>query len=444
MRRITPAGGPLAGIVACAALVLSGCSDPGGAGAADVGGRGPITFVTGKDRTGYLRRLLDTWNEDHRDERVSVIELPDGPDARRRLVQDAAAGSGAYSVLDLDVAWTAEFAANRWLARLPETPSPGGSGGSSPRKGARLDLAGTLPAAAAAGRYRGDLYAMPFSSDAGMLYYRKDLLEKAGVSAPPRTYAQMWAACDRVRRIPEGEGVDCYLTEVGRNTGIAVSAAEAIGGAGGTIIGQGGRPALDTPAARRGLGFLAGARRDGRMPEDAAGLGPEGGRRLFLSGGLLFLREWSSSYALADGADGSSKVAGRFGVAPLPGPDGPGPAEPGGRGLAVSAFTGHKLTSLDFIRYLTGEAAQRANLLATSRAPALAALYDDPEAVRRFPYLPVLKAALADARPRQAEARRGDVAAAIEGPVHDAVTGRTTVDRALSDLQRRLGPLTAR
>ncbi|MBT2211238.1 extracellular solute-binding protein [Actinomadura sp. NEAU-AAG7] len=429
MRRIPWPGGTLAGVVACAALALSACGAHdrvrAGAIAAGLEGRGPITFVTAIDHSGYLRKQLDTWNEDHPDERVHVVELNGGPaEQRRRLVEDAKAKSGVYAVLDLDVVWTAEFAANGWLARLPED---------------RLDLSGTLPAAVATGRYQGGLYAVPSSSDAGMLSYRKDLLDKAGIAAPPRTYAEMWDDCDRVRRLPEGRNVDCYLTGVDRSEDLTVSLTEAVGGAGGALLAPDGEPALDTPAARRGLEFLSRARADGRMPKDAAALDAADARRRFESGRLLFLRQWTADQDVpASEDDGATRVAGGHAVAPLPGPDGPGAAALGGRDLAVSAFAEHKLTALDFVRFLTGQAAQRAGLMATSRPPALTGLYDDPELVRRFPYLPALRTAITTARPRPAGPGYPTVSAAIQDAAYGAVTGRVPVGRALSDLQNDL------
>ncbi|MFD0688851.1 ABC transporter substrate-binding protein [Actinomadura fibrosa] len=445
MRRI-----PLTGAtVACAALALSlsacgGDDDGGSKGTTAEGlqGRGPITFVTGKDRSGYLQKQIDNWNEDHPNEKARVIELPDEPnDQRQQMIQNATTKSDAYSVLNLDVVWTAEFAANRWLTQLPMVPS-GGSGAAT-AKGAAIDLSTMLPATIATGQYRGKLYAVPSTSDAGMLYYRKDLLDKAGISAPPKTYAEMWSACDKVKKLPEGKDVDCFFTEVNKTESITISAVEAIGSAGGTIVDASGKPALNTPAAKQGLEFLVNARKDGRMPKAAVTLDTEGGRRYFQSGKLLFQRQWPYQYALADKGDGSSKVAGRFAVAPLPGPNGPGVANLGGHNLAISAFAKNKATSLDFIRYLTGEQSQRANLLATSQAPTVAALYDDPEMVKKFPYLPVLKSAIASAKPRPVVVKYGDVTAAIQGSVYDAVTGRTSVDQALSGLQSKLTPLTA-
>lgn len=436
MRRIPPAGAPLIGAVGAAlALSLAACGGDdesgaaGGADAASLQGRGPITFVTGKDRSGNLRKQVDAWNAEHSQEKVRIIELPDEPnDQRQQMVQNATTKSDAYSVLNLDVVWTAEFAANRWLAELPKE---------------KVDLSKTLPATIATGQYRGRLFAVPSTSDAGMLYYREDLLKKAGIAAPPKTYDEMWDACDKVRELPEGEDVDCYFTEVNKTESMTISAVEAIASAGGAIVGEDGKPTLTTPQARQGVEFLVKAKKE-RMPKEAVTLDTEGGRRYFQSGRLLFQRQWPYQYALANEDDGSSKVAGKFAVAPLPGPNGPGVANLGGHNLAISAFAENKATSLDFIRYLTGEQAQRANLLATSQAPTVAALYDDPAMVEKFPYLPVLKQAIASARPRPVAVKYGDVTAAVQGEMYEAVTGRKPVDRALSDLQAKLLPLTAR
>ncbi|TDC91080.1 ABC transporter substrate-binding protein [Actinomadura sp. 7K507] len=436
MRRIPLIGGrPLLGIAVCAALTLSltacGGDDDGGSqgggGTESLEGRGPITFVTGKDRSGNLKKQVDAWNADHPDEQVRIIELPDEPnEQRQQMIQNATTKSDAYSVLNLDVVWTAEFAANRWLAELPED---------------EIDLSKMLPATVGTGQYRDRLYAVPSTSDAGMLYYRKDLLDEAGISQPPKTYDEMWDACDKVKKLPEGEDADCYFTEVNKTESMTISAVEAIASAGGSVIGEDGKPALDTPQAKQGVEFLVDAK-EKHMPEEAVTLDTEGGRRHFQSGKLVFQRQWPYQYALANEDDGSSEVAGEFAVAPLPGPGGPGVANLGGHNLAISAFAGNKASSLDFIRYMTSEKAQRANLLATSQAPTIAALYDDPEMVKKFPYLPVLKQAITTAEPRPVAVKYGDVTAAVQGEMYDAVTGKKSAEQALTDLQAKLQPLT--
>ena len=431
---------PLACALSGLTLVLAACTGGEGGGSdgrgavsvAPLTGRGPITLATGKDRSGNLRKQVDAWNRARPGEQVRVIELPDEPDERRRrMLQNATTGSDAYSVLDLDVVWTAEFAADRRLARLPE----GGPGG--------LDTSKLLPATVATGRYRGRLYAMPMTSDAGLLYYRTDLLQKAGIPGPPATWRAMWEACDKVKALPEGKNVDCFLTEVGRTEGLTVSTAEAVNSAGGAITGPDGRPAVTTPQARAGLAFLVKAVRDGRMPRAALTLDGEDGRRRFQAGRLLFHRQWSYQYALAAKTDGSSKVAGRFAVAPIPGPNGPGAANLGGRNLAISAFAEHKATALDFITFMADGAQQKANALATAQAPTVAALYDDPDLTEKYPYLPTLKAAIEKARPRPSVVRYGDLTSAVQDAVYDALKGTAGPGQALTRLQKRLKKITA-
>jgi hypothetical protein len=64
----------------------------------------------------------------------------------------------------------------------------------------------------------------------------------------------------------------------------------------------------------------------------------------FQNGELIFLRNWAYVYRLAEKTDGSSKVAGKFGVAPLPGLNGPGVSTLGGHKLAIGTY------AADFIK----------------------------------------------------------------------------------------------
>ncbi|MFB4314699.1 ABC transporter substrate-binding protein [Actinomadura sp. 21ATH] len=435
MRR-TPLAGALTGLAL--ALSLAACGGDGGgspggdaAAGSELTGRGPITLATGKDRSGNMQKMIDAWNKAHPNEQARVVELPDEPnDQRQQMIQNATTKSDAYTILNLDVVWTAEFAANRWLVELPKA---------GPNA---VDTSVLLPATVTTGEYRGKLYAVPLTSDSGLLYYRSDLLAKAGIKEPPKTWQEMWAACDKVKALPEGKGVDCYLTEVGKTEGLTVSTAEAINSAGGTIVGADGKPTVNTPQAKTGVDFLARAVKDGRMPKAALTLDGEGGRRHFQAGKLLFHRQWPYQYELANKKDGSSKVAGRFHVAPIPGPNGPGAANLGGHNYAISAFAKNKATALDFIKYMADGAQQKANLLATSQAPTVAALYTDPEIVKKYPFMPTLKAAIENAKSRPAAVKYGDVTAAVQGAVYDTLGGRTPTDQALSDLQGKLGALT--
>ncbi len=180
----------------------------------------------------------------------------------------------------------------------------------------------------------------------------------------------------------------------------------------------------------------------GMIPRDAITYQEEQGRQAFQKGELVFHRQWPYQYALAGKTDGSSKVAEKFDVAPLPGIDGPGTSSLGGHNLALSSFGKNKATALDFMKFYSSEENQRLNLTRNSLAPAYAELYDDPELIEEFPYLPVLKESILNAVPRPKVVRYGDATAAIQDAAYSALTGAQSSAQALADLQRALEKIT--
>jgi multiple sugar transport system substrate-binding protein len=305
-----------------------------------------------------------------------------------------------------------------------------------------LDVDTFLPGALETGKYRGKLYAAPWRTGTGILYYRTDLLAAAGIDSPPKTWAQMWAACDAVKKLPAGAGVDCYAGQHDKYEGLTVNYSEAVQSAGGAVFGKDGKPTVETPEAKAGLQFLVDAVKQGRIPQKGITLKEEDGRRAFQDGKLLFHRNWAYVYGLAAAKDGSSKVAGKFAVTPLPGKDGPGSGTLGGNNLAVSAFSTHQSTARDFTAYVTSLETEQAYGRKQSAPLSRAALYDDPEMVKLYPYLPVLRDGILKANTRPVAVRYGDVTAAIQDNVYAAMTGAKTVDQAASDLQSALGGLT--
>ncbi|GGT01665.1 ABC transporter substrate-binding protein [Streptomyces chromofuscus] len=414
-------------VAASLATTLVGCGGDSSEPAADspgkFSGRGPITLATGKDTTGTIQEQLDRWNSEHPNEKVTLVELPESADQQRQqFIQNAQTKSDAYTVLNLDPIWVAEFAANQWIDELPAGQFP-------------LDK--MLPAVVMTGEYFGKQYAIPYNTNAGLLFYRQDLLDKAGVQ-PPTTWDDMKDACAAVAKLPEGKDVDCYAGQFDKYEGLTVNFSEAVASAGGTVVDAEGRATVDTEEAKKGLQFLTDGFKDGTFPEEASTYQEEDGRRAFQAGKLLFHRQWPYQWALANAKDGSSKVAGKFGVAPLPGLDGPGKSSLGGLDLAVSKFAKNKATALDFIKFFSSEANARTNLKVNSAAPPYAGLYDDPALRRQFPYLATLKESLSGAVPRPVVVQYGDATAAIQESAAAALSGSKSVDAALADMQRDL------
>ncbi|MFI5713583.1 ABC transporter substrate-binding protein [Kribbella sp. NPDC051620] len=402
--------------------------DTGGAAAGALEGRGPITFATGKDTSGFLPKQVAAWNADHPTEKVEVKELPENAnDQRQQMVQNAQNQSDAFSVLNMDVVWTSEFAANKWILQLPEDKFP--------------DLDKLVPATVETAKYRDKLYAVPITSDGGLLYYRKDLLDQAGAKVPT-TWDEMLAACLAVQsKVPAAKGMGCYAGQFEKYEGLTVNFSEAVNSAGGVIVDKDGKPNVDTPEALAGLEELTKGFQSGAIPKAAITYKEEEGRRAFQEGKLLFHRNWPYVYAKASATDGSSKIVGKFGVAALPGKTGPGVSSLGGHDYAISAFAKNKATAVDFINFMASEARQKANIQATSQAPTWASLYDDPALTSQFPYLAPLKASILGAQPRPRVVKYNDVTTAIQEAAYSALSNKTPPKQALTDLQTKLSSL---
>jgi len=409
-------------------VLLAGCGgSKGGSSSATPGafdGKGAIAFATGKDTSGYLPSAIAKWNSSHPNEQARLIELPESADQQRQqMIQNAQTKSDAYTVLNVDVVWTAEFAANGWIEQLPDAQFPTDK---------------LLKGATATAKYFNKLYAAPYLSDSGLLYYRKDLLDAAGITSAPKTWDEMKTACEKVKAQPGNASLGCYAGQFEKYEGLTCNFSEAVDSAGGQVVDDQGKPVVSSAAAKSGLDFLVDGFKSGLFPKDAITYKEEEGRRAFQDGKLIFHRNWPYVYGKASVTDGSSKIAGKFGVAQIPGLSGPGKATLGGHNLAISKFAKNKGSALAFIKFLTSESEEKAHLLKTSEAPVYASLYDDPELVKQFPYLPTLKTAVDGAIGRPAIVKYGDATTAIQEEAYAALTGTKTSDQALKDLQAKL------
>ncbi len=408
--------GVLAGAVSVA-LVAAGCGggDSGSSNSAASQGadsRGPITYVQGKDNSNILAPMAEKWNKAHPDQKVTVKEQSDQADQQHDdLVQNFQAKNPGYDVVSVDVVWTAEFAAKGWLTPLKDKFA--------------IDTSGFLEPTIKAATYNNTLYAAPTSSDGAMLYYRSDL-----VPNPPKTIDEMWNMCS----IAKKNGMSCFAGQFAKYEGLTCNATEWMNAYGAKVVDDAGKPTVDSPEAAKGLQVLAENYKNGNIPKQAITFQEEQSRQAFQDGKLLFLRNWPYVYNLA-ATDASSKVKGKFKVAPLPGVDGPGTSTLGGHQAAISAFSDNKATALDFVKFLTSEEQQKDNMIKGSLAPVTASIYDDQALVSKYPYLPVLKESITNAVPRPVTPFYPAVTKAIQDNAFAAIQGQKTPDQAVKDMQ---------
>jgi len=420
-----------------AVAVAAGCSSggnatpgasPNSAGSSASAETGPIVFATGKDTSGNLQKEVDTFNKANPGEDVKVQELPDNADQQRaQMIQNAQNKSAAFTVLNVDVVWTAEFAANQYIDPLPDGV---------------FDLTGFLPATVDSATYFKKLYCVPVTSDGGMLYYRKDWLDSAGISSPPTTWDEVKQMGDQIKsKVAAAKSADIYGGQFQKYEGLTVNFAEFVNGAGGVITGDDGKANVNTPEAKAGLQQMVDWFKDGTIPKAGLTWQEEQSRQAFQDGKLIFLRNWPYVYSSAEKTDGSSKVAGKFAVAPLPGKSGPGVSSLGGHNYAINKFAKNKGTAIKFMQFMSSEKEMNARIKATSNAPTRKSLYNDAALVKSFPYLPVLLKSIQTAKPRPKAVKYGDVTSAIQNAAYSALQGQASPADALAQLQTKLESL---
>jgi multiple sugar transport system substrate-binding protein len=419
--------GALLAVTACGGGGEEGSPQASGSAAgADFTKQGDIEVWQGKDVTGNFPKLVKQFNDSHPNGKVTFHELPDSADAQRQqMIQNTQIKNPKMAVMSVDVVWTAEFAAKGYIEALPTDQFP---------------TEGFLKATVDSATYFNKLYAFPSTSDGGLLYYRKDLLDKYGLQ-PPTTFDEMKQACDKIKQGENDSKLGCFAGQYNKYEGLTVNFDEAVHAAGGVIVGDDGKPNVATPEATKGLSTLTDWFKNGDIPKGAITWQEEQGRQAFQNATLIFHRNWSGIYSQASKTDGSSKVAGKFGVTQLPGITGPGVSSLGGHNYAIAKNAENKGTAVDFLKFMSSPEVQKSNAMATSSAPTLQELYSDADLLKKYPVYPILLKSIETAKPRPKAVEYGDVTLAIQDSAYGALQGQTAPDAALQSLQSKLQTL---
>lgn len=427
VRRVLITAASLSALLVAAACGGGGSSQPAASSpAVDFTKQGDIELWRGKDVTGTFPKLIKQFNDSHPNGQVVLKELPDEADQQRQqMIQNTQIKNPKMGVLSVDVVWTAEFAAKGYVEELPADLFP---------------TSQFLPATVDSATYFGKLYGYPTFSNGGLLFHRKDLLDKYNLEVPT-TFDQIKAACETITAGENNDKLACFGGQYNKYEGLTVNFDEVVNGAGGTILGEDGKPNVATPEAIKGLQTLSDWFKDGTIPKAAITWTEEEGRQAFQDGELIFLRNWPYVYPLANKTDGSSKVAGKFDVAPLPGISGPGVSSLGGTNYAIAKNAENKGTAADFLKFMSSPEVQKAYTLAASEPPALTSLYTDPEVLKKYPYFPTLLKSVETAKPRPKAVEYGDVTLAIQDAAYGALQGQTQPDAAMQALQTKLQTL---
>ena len=316
----------------------------------------------------------------------------------------------------MDIVWVPKFAAAGWLTDLSDKVSD-------------ADLTDFLEGDVAGGRYQGGLYRMPVRSDAGMLYYRKDLLDQVGLK-PPETFAELLQISQTIQKsdaVPWG-----YIWQGRQYEGAAAMFVEVLAGSGGFWIDpQTKAVGLDRPEAAQAVKFLLDTIQTGVSPRGVVTYQEEEARRLFQSGAAVFLRNWPYAWPLANAAD--SPIRGKIAIKPMVHALGQESAAcQGGWGWGIAKTTRHPKEAWEAVQYLTSLETQRKVTLSTGYLPARRSLYNDPEIVRTYDFFPAMLNVLENAALRPPIAQYAQASDILQRYLSAALTRQMTPERAMT------------
>jgi len=385
------------------------------------------------DQTELCRAQSEAWAAETGN-RVEVLPSVPGSDDRLAIYQQQlTAGSSEIDVYQIENIWPALLA--DFFADLNEYLPAGYTDEFFPSMIANDSVGGRL-------------ISVPWYGDAGLLYYRSDLLEKYGFAGPPTTWTEledMAAAIQAGERAAGNASFWGFVWQGAPYEGLTCDALEWIYSFdGGTIVDDSGAITVNTPAAAAAL-EMAAAWVGTITPPGVTGYREEDSRGIWQAGNAAFMRNWPYAYALGNSDD--SPIRGLFDVTVLPaGPDGTHAATFGGHSLAVSRFSRNPEASADLVRYLTSYAVQ-ADRAKRGYNPSRPAVYEDADVLAVVPFMgalyPVFQSAVVRPTTVTAEAYPR-VSQAFWSAAHAVLTGQSDGATALGQLERQLEQIRGR
>jgi multiple sugar transport system substrate-binding protein len=342
-----------------------------------------ITLLLAAQELPNWKPIIADFEAQNPDIKINAIEGPTATNLVEDLYTSAfLLGDSPYDLIYMDIVWVPKFAAAGWLLPLNDRIS-------------EAELAAFLPADRAGGTYHDQLYRLPARSDAGMLYYRQDLLDRAGIK-PPNTIVELLDAAKRLQT--SGQVKWGYVWQGRQYEGAAAMFVEILRGFGGAWVDRETlEVGLDRPESIAAVQFLLDTIKDGVTPPGVTTYQEEETRRLFQSGDVLFLRSWPYVWPLANAPD--SKVAGKIGLKPMIAQSGyASGACQGGWGWGIAKSSRQPDAAWRVAQFFASPASQKRLTLATGYLPARRSLYSDPEIIAKYPHfrsmLTVLDAAV--------------------------------------------------
>lgn len=362
---------------------------------------------------------------------IKLVPVPASSTQRLRLYKQLlAARSGLIDIYMIDIVWPGILATS--FVDLSEP--------------AAATIRQHFPAIVKNNTVDGRLIAMPWFTDAGLMYYRKDLLEKYQEKVPT-SWAELVATARKIQNAERNSGhphIWGYVWQGRAYEGLTCDALEwIVSHDGGTIVDASGAVTIDNPGAIAGLQMAK--RWIGDIsPRAVLGADEEETRAIFQSGNAVFMRSWPYAWSAVNVP--SSPVKGKVGIAVLPkGPGGQAGTALGGHQLAVSRFSANTAAAVELVMYLSGREEQKRRAMILGLNPTIVSLYRDRDLLALNPYQEILYGAVAGATARPSTVTGGkyeqvssefwNMVTGVLAEGKDPASSVKTLDRTLRAMQ---------
>ncbi|MDP8950156.1 MAG: ABC transporter substrate-binding protein [Actinomycetota bacterium] len=415
-----------AGLAGAALLGAAGCG--GGGGQSGGGGVTNLVFSFGPDPSGSLPNIISQFNEEYQDEiQVEYREMP--ADTGRyfdQLRTELQAGASPIDVIGGDVTWPAQLAAQGWILNLSERFT-------SEMRERYVD------AAIQSVTYNDEVWGLPFFTDAGLLYYRQDLLEASGFSEAPQTWEELK---EMARQVQSDSGTQHgFVFQGAEYEGGVVDALEYVWTHGGEALQEQQQDVtVDNSNPISGLQTERSMITDGVAPVTVTIYKEPETHATFLSGDAVFCRNWPYMYGLISDPAQSQITTDQVGVATLPYAEGSQSYSGlGGWNMYINAASEGKADAAwEFMTFMSSPEIARTRAIEGGFLPPLQELYEDQEILEKVPVASFAKDALDRARTRPVSPFYQDLSIVMAAKFSQSLQGNSAPQQAAQSLAQEM------
>lgn len=370
----------------------------------------------------------ETWGKENNCQ-VNVVSNPPEADKTLELYQKKfAAKSTDLDVIPVDVVWPGILAGD--LLDLKQYAS-------------QAELDAHFKPILESNLVAGKLLALPWFTDAGLLFYRKDLLDKYGEKVPT-TWDELQATAQKIQDAERKAGnaeMWGFVFQGRAYEGLTCNALEWINSyGGGEIVDDIGLVTVKNEKASKAIDKIASF--VGTIsPPEVLSYAEEESRAVWHKGNAVFHRNWPYAWA-ASHRDGSA-IAGKIGATALPkgGDGGKNTGTLGGWSFAVSKYSKFPEQAAKLALYMTSAGPQKQQAIEFSQNPTIAALYSDADVLKANPFVKDLQNTFASAVARPSKVtgdKYGQLSETFFTAVHAALKKGNGGEGAVADIATKL------